>query len=299
MYACGSLLNLSHLRSSHVSLLRQLGGRHRIEEVDEVLPVVRETLVGVPQPRLGGHRVGVLRPTPHEAIAAPAGAVDIALRPADLHGQVVVAADLLRRQRRQTGSGRRRLERHRRGVDPGDGPGDVRVRGAVPHLLVGGHRDDVHDRVAGLPVRRIGHAEVDLDVLGHAHRAGRLAGVVGCFRRQVGLPRVGQPLGVDADLLRLDHVRRGFARRRGLRRAAVLEQHALCATGRFQRQIARAIRPARGHAAQQLEVDRIERRLAAVRHRGGAQLDGEAALLRIGAAEDVAVGSAASTYRRR
>ena len=126
----------------------------------------------------------------------------------------------------------------------------------------------------------------------HAHRAGRLAGVVGRRRHQVGLPRVGQTLGVDADLLRLDHVRRGFARRRGLRRAAVLEQHALCATGCFQRQIARAIRPASGHAAQQLEVGRIERRLAAVRHRGGAQLDGEAALLRIGAAEGVAVSFA-------
>jgi hypothetical protein len=159
-------------------------------------------------------------------------------------------------------------------------------------MLVGHHRDDIQDGVVGLFVGRIGHAEIDLDMFGETLRARWLAGIIRGRRHQIGLPAIRQALGIDADLLRLDHARlrdRGCGR---FWRAAVSEQQPLGAASRLQCEIARAIRPARGYGAQQLKVGRVERRLTAIRHRRRAELDGQAVLLRIRTREVVAVGFA-------
>ena len=81
----------------------------------------------------------------------------------------------------------------------------------------------------------------------------------------------------------------GAARRCG-RGAAVPEQHALCPAGRFEREVAGAVRAAGRYLFQQGEVLRIHR--AAGGHHGRDHLDVETILLRPGARERVAVGLA-------
>ena len=75
--------------------------------------------------------------------------------------------------------------------------------------------------------------------------------------------------------------------------AAIIEQHALLAAGRLQRQVAGAVRSARRDRAQQLKVLLVQRGFAAGRHGHRAKRDGEAGLLGVRAGEGIAVGLAA------